>query len=460
MKKFIAKTTFVSLFCFLLAVLMLLSGCNSGSSATNIFESVKEANELQKYDFEMNIETEISGQTSAVKIEGTYNNAESMMASATITSGGMTLEISDIILDGDRVYLNVSNLLSLLGSSESLDGKDYIYFDISEMESIAGTSAVNMQDLGAYENLSKTITDKLYDVLEKATEGVEPAVLGKDGDKFTFEVNKDNITDYVSNIISVLSDEQDWILNTLPDELNNAGLSDFADMITDNKDDISDALENAVEKSKENPDTQITDNKDFEVSAYSSMTMEDRKIWNMGIFVSMNTSSNDDTNQSLSDLESGVYSFGRSVIIDLDMVISENTEDKPITKVDENNAINYMDYVSAVDNMYEVDEDAINQYMNIENGYYTLATLSMEDSSISPEDLADTGFDVSDYYINIKSMGIGEICLSGTTSELIFTDKEMLIDGEIVEYTYAEDTITIEHNGSVMAFTYNESFVQ
>ncbi len=351
MKGLFTKSISVAFLCMLLTVLMIFGGCsNGGSTATNFFESIKEASEVQKYDFEMDMEFKADTQTASVVVNGTYNSAESMMASATIKSGAMTLKIGEIILDGDRVYLDISDLLSTLGSADVLDGKDYIYIDMSELASLAemsGAEMPEMDDLSVYQDLSKTITYKLYDILEKAAEDVDPAVLGQDGAKFTFTINKDNMIDYIRNIVNVLADEQDWIFETLPEALDNAGLSDVADLISDNESDIADALEEAVETVKEDPDNPFGEDDEFEIIAYSEMLNEGGRIWNMGTEMTMSSSNT----ESLFTLN------GNGATLSLDMTISENSGDKPITEVDEDNAISYMTLMmSSMSSMYGSDD--------------------------------------------------------------------------------------------------------
>lgn len=167
MKKFIAKISSVSFLCILLTILMLFSGCNSGSSATNIFESVREATEVEKYDFEMNIEFESNQQTANIILEGTVNGPDSMMASATVKSSAMSLKIGDVIVDGDKMYLNVNDFLTLMGRADVLDGKEYVLFDTDELESFAEMTGAEMpsaENEKAMEDLSKLLTDKLYEV--------------------------------------------------------------------------------------------------------------------------------------------------------------------------------------------------------------------------------------------------------------------------------------------------------
>ena len=445
MKRLFTKSISLAFLCMLLTVLMIFSGCNSGSTATNFFESIQELDGVKKFDFEVDIETELNLQKTNVEINGTYNNENSMMATVTMTSGGVTIDFCDIVLDGDRVYLNISELLSTLGGDDVLGGKDYIYLDLKELASLAaitGTEMPNLSDLSAYTEARKTLTDKLYEILQKACEGVDPAILGKDGNKFTFTINEENIAGYISNIVGILVDEQDWIVSTLPELLEEAGLSDIADLIYDNESDIIDALESAKKDEKKDTENSLIDNEDFEISAYSELKTDGGRVWNMGMYFSMNSS------DLFGNLDN-VFISSNSIVCSVDTVITENAGDKEITKVDEDNAISIMDYVATVESKYDdMYSDTFNQNMNIENGYYT----------IEPEDFPDMNLEDSDYYINIKSMGIGEICLSGTTSELIFTDKEMLIDGELVEYTYVADTITITYDGTPMSFVYNENF--
>ena len=448
MKRLFTKSISLAFLCMLLTVLMIFSGCNSGSTATNFFESIQELDGVKKFDFEVDIETELNSQKTNVEINGTYNNENSMMATVTMTSGGVTIDFCDIVLDGDRVYLNISELLSTLGGDDVLGGKDYIYLDLKELASLAaitGTEMPNLSDLSAYTEARKTLTDKLYEILQKACEGVDPAILGKDGNKFTFTINEENIAGYINNIVGILVDEQDWIVSTLPELLEEAGLSDIADLIYDNESDIIDALESAKKDEKKDTENSLIDNKDFEISAYSELKTDGGRVWNMAMYFSMNSS---DLFGNLDNVDN-VFISSNSIVCSVDTVITENAGDKEITKVDEDNAISIMDYVATVESKYDdMYSDTFNQYMNIENGYYT----------IEPEDFPDMNLEDSDYYINIKSMGIGEICLSGTTSELIFTDKEMLIDGEPVEYTYVADTITITYDGTPMSFVYNENF--
>lgn len=367
MKRLFTKSISSALLCMLLTVLMLFSGCNSGSSATNIFESMKEASEVQKYDFEMDLEIESNNQTLTMEVDGTYNNEESMMASANITMGAMSLKIGEIILDGDRIYIDLSDLLSTFGSTDVLNGKEYIYIDMSELQSLAemsGTEMPDMEDLSASKELSDLVTDKIYEILEKAADGVEPAVLGQDGSKFTFTVNKENVIDYIRNVVNVVADEQDWIVSTLPEALENAGLSDLADMIYDNESEIIDALESTVESVAEDPTDPLSDDEDFEILAYSEMTNDGGRIWNIGIEITAVTSASDDLDKNLSDLESGLYSLaGNSTTISLDTIITENSADKEITEVDEDNAISYMELMmSSMSSMYGSDDSTEDLY--------------------------------------------------------------------------------------------------
>ena len=204
-------------------------------------------------------------------------------------------------------------------------------------------------------------------------------------------------------------------------------------------------MESAKKDEKKDTENSLIDNEDFEISAYSELKTDGGRVWNMGMYFSMNSS---DLFGNLDNVDN-VFISSNSIVCSVDTVITEYAGDKEITKVDEDNAISIMDYVATVESKYDdMYSDTFNQNKYIENGYYT----------IEPEDFPDMNLEDSDYYINIKSMGIGEICLSGTTSELIFTDKEMLIDGELVEYTYVADTITITYDGTPMSFVYNENF--
>ena len=165
MKRLFTKSISLAFLCMLLTVLMIFSGCNSGSTATNFFESIQELDGVKKFDFEVDIETELNSQKTNVEINGTYNNENSMMATVTMTSGGVTIDFCDIVLDGDRVYLNISELLSTLGGDDVLGGKDYIYLDLKELASLAaitGTEMPNLSDLSAYTEARKTL-EKFFD---------------------------------------------------------------------------------------------------------------------------------------------------------------------------------------------------------------------------------------------------------------------------------------------------------
>lgn len=334
MKRLFTKSISLAFLCMLLTVLMIFSGCNSGSTATNFFESIQEINEVKKYDFEMDINFGSGTQTAAIEIDGTYNNVDSMMATAEIKSGAMTIKLGEIIVDGDRFYLDISELLSTVGYADILNGKQYIYIDMDELSSLAalsGTEMPDMTDLGIYQEIGKIITSKLYEILGKAAEEVEPEILGKDGNKFTLTINEDNIIDYIRNVVYVLNDEQEWIVTTLPELLEDAGLSDVADLIYDNESDIIDGLESASEEVKEDPtDTSVFDG--FEFSAYSEMTIDGGRVWDIGMEITAVGSGVD-----------GLFTLnGDSADVSVNTIVTENAGDKPITEVDEDDAISFM----------------------------------------------------------------------------------------------------------------------
>lgn len=343
MKRIFTKSISVALMCMLLTVMMIFSGCNSGSSATNFFQSAKEATDVKMFDFEVEIDAESDGQDATIAFSGTYNSPESMSMSASVSSNGMTIDIGEVILDGSRLYIDLSTISSLAsmagGSTADLfDGKSYLYFDIEEIASLAEMSGAEMpfevDDLGAYQGLVDVVTDKILEVLEKAAVETEPAVLSQDGGKFTLTINDDNIVDFVRNLVDVIADEEDWILETLPAECEKVGLDIVAEAIYDSEDDISDAIAEMVEGAEEDPGESFEEI-EFELVAYSEMINQGGRSWNFGI-------------------EFEGEANGTDASMGIDMTIKENAGIKPITKVDENDAISYMDLMmSSMSSYYD-----------------------------------------------------------------------------------------------------------
>ena len=359
MKRLFTKSISLAFLCMLLTVLMIFSGCNSGSKATNFFESIQELQDVQKYDFEVDVNFKSGTQSAVIEIDGTYNNEKSMMATATVKSGAMTIKLGEIIFDGNRIYIDIKELLSTMGSSAILDGKDYIYIDLKELTSLAAMSGAEMPDLtdlSAYTEASKTITNKLYEILGEAAKDVKPEILGKDGNKFTLTINEENFVDYIRNIVYVLVDEQDWIVSTLPELLEDAGLSEVADLIYDNESDIIDALETAAEEVKEDPEISFSADEGFEISAYSEMTTDGGRAWDIGMEISM-----------MSPEVDGLFTLnGNSADLSFNTTITENAGDKPITEVDEDNAISFMTVMmSSMSSMPSTDDSTDDLYSSL-----------------------------------------------------------------------------------------------
>lgn len=94
----------------------------------------------------------------------------------------------------------------------------------------------------------------------------------------------------------------------------------------------------------------------------------------------------------------------------------------------------------------------------LKTGYYTISEMSSDGMTLTGDQLESYGYDVSSIYIKIDGDGKGEISLVGDVSELTYTDKEMIVDEDPAEYTYENDTITIEQDGATMKFKYDPNF--
>lgn len=156
--------------------------------------------------------------------------------------------------------------------------------------------------------------------------------------------------EYIRSVVNVAADEQDWLFNTLPEALEDAGLSEFADMITDNESTIADALDNAVETVKEDPKNPLGDDDEFEINAYSEMLTEGGRSWNMGVEINM----------AFSGEKNIITLNGNGAILRLNTTITENAGDKPITEVDEDDTIGIVEVITNITSSMQDTEDVMN----------------------------------------------------------------------------------------------------
>ncbi len=446
MKKFITKTISVSFLCILLAVLMLFSGCNSGSSASNFFQSIKEATNLQKYDFEMSIETEVAGSKNTVEIEGIHESADVMSVSITTSSEGSTLDLGELIFRDNRIYIDISGLANQSDyMADIFEGKDYVYIDFNDyLDTVENSGVVNessMEIISGMDSFSGCLgildifLDHVYDILDKAAQGVDPAVLSKDGSKHTLTITDENIGDYLENILNVLADDEDWFATTLPAELEKIGLNDLAEYIRENQEFDADSIIDLIDEFPES-----LEDPDLELTAYSEFKSEGNRTWDFVVEFNDKLGSND-------------------IAVNLECTITEN-DSASVVEIDEDDAESYFDVLNESLSSYSTSSGLLNVLGGniMTPGYYSISEMSMEGMTFTAEDLEAMGIDPSTVYIKIEGAGIGEICIYGEIEELSYTDTQMTVDGDPANYTYSNGVITIEQDGAKMSFEYDADF--
>lgn len=344
MSKKLTKTAISGVLCGLLTVIILFSGC----AKITFLHSIKMGMEIEKCDFSATLSVTASplsgtglgtssneSQEIKVILSGTVNNPESMFVDVTAESAGTSQKLTTIILNDDKIYVDISQIsqmMSAFGStSDPYEGKKYISADINELtdqmtEDRGFSVEYDAESVAAINSLFL----KICDVVELAATNVDPAVLGQDGDKFTFNLSNDNIESFLHNLAAVLETQKDQLISAFTDDLKVLSDKNNDETIEQSKEEISEAYDEVVDELKSFTKDNLNGSV-FDVTSYSQLTTKEARVWDFGISGSAKGSDEYSTNLD--------FSF--------DINITENKEDKELPTVSADETIDYNELMNS-----------------------------------------------------------------------------------------------------------------
>lgn len=325
MKRLFKKSILAPIFCAILALVILFSGCGR----ITFLQSLKSGLEIQKQDFETVFSFEApmsygvvnSTFSMDIKLSGTANGPGSSKMSVEYKNS--TSEeyqpVTDIILKDGKVYLNLKDLYvnMLSGMYSNTDAADQIAKQFGDKKYISSDIKQTVQDsmdvsfeYNAQTNLAfLSLINKVLDVVEESADHVDPVVLGQDGNKYTFTLSDENIEQFVQKLGTALERNKDELYNVFYTALEKSSETDAASALKENKEKIDENFDNTVKSLKDftyNNDTK------FHFVASSELQNAGGKQWNL-------------------DVSGDVTVNNQTISISASHTVKENTADKEIS---------------------------------------------------------------------------------------------------------------------------------
>lgn len=285
----------------LVMVMTVLAGCGDKKAENSSF--FKEAAKMQEIktgtadmEFSFNAKgTDVSKDKEIPKqLKNGNNVALKLKMQTTVESGtkqavkisaqyGVTeyAEVTTIIIDGSKLYVNVGSLVDFIKSIDKNIGKQaetalgqlgagrYISLDLKQ---VCQALSVEIPDMSKSAEELQKLTVKVMENLDKSFADIQ----GKDGDDYTLTVNSDNADKVVADLVKFCEDGllkevyaalMDWYVNIFGDDTEMG--KQFAEM----KKDSTAQLDEAVKDVKDNKDNMVSTLKDAKVNVTAKLNI-------------------------------------------------------------------------------------------------------------------------------------------------------------------------------------------
>lgn len=230
---------------------MAVAGCSKSSgsksagnkSADTMFGLMKEAQALEKKTVEVSAEINTNGVKASVTLNG-KSNGKATSVGATVTYGGVTFSLDDVIVFTDDVlYINAGLILEQIKPFINTAGEKAA----SVVEALGDLGWVSFEAKGLFATSS---CDEVYDIFDKAFD----SIIKKAGNKFTISLSsKDDIQAVVDATAKMLKENKDTFVKIMTDAYDKV---DVKDIIENTVDELVDKLASASGKDVSDEDKQ------------------------------------------------------------------------------------------------------------------------------------------------------------------------------------------------------------
>jgi len=222
------KKLTVVLFCFALLI-PLISGCGI-DPVDAYYNTVEEMTKIQeqKFSFSFDVESDSLsqfGSSITLTMDGAVSvKNKQMTATMTLTTASpkMTVELTDIIFDNSKLYINMETLFSAIFTlpgmestenpadylDEYMGGNKYLYIDYADL-------ALPIWD---YNNQSNhVLLQRPLDVIDNAIKSANPPIITADGNAYIMEMNGEFIRTLLFTLINDLEENLDTYTDNILD---------------------------------------------------------------------------------------------------------------------------------------------------------------------------------------------------------------------------------------------------
>ena len=278
------------IFAMLLSVMLVFSLAGCGKKDTkdkNVFTEISEMSDITKgkSDIEASIKVNdkqdtlksvLNTDTIKVKISSYAKDEKTMSTEVQADIGSGYQSVTDVVLKGNVMYVNTSKIIKFIFPLlENYAGKDTLKgLTADQVNLLIGSDYISfteddLKELSESTDKAKVDTDEMLKLSQKyqkvfaaaasvANDKVIPKinevkdVLGKDGDNYTFTLNKDNAEALIKKITEILNDNGSDILNSFLDKIKDSlgEKDDLYKSIADKKSDIESKMKNLAKSLK------------------------------------------------------------------------------------------------------------------------------------------------------------------------------------------------------------------
>lgn len=208
-----------------------------------MFGLMKEAQALEKKTVEVSAEINTNGVKASVTLNG-KSDGKATSVGATVTYGGVTFSLDDVIVFTDDVlYINAGLILEQIKPFINTAGEKAA----SVVEALGDLGWVSFEAKGLFATSS---CDEVYDIFDKAFD----SIIKKAGNKFTISLSsKDDIQAVVDATAKMLKENKDTFVKIMTDAYDKV---DVKDIIENTVDELVDKLASASGKDVSDEDKQ------------------------------------------------------------------------------------------------------------------------------------------------------------------------------------------------------------
>lgn len=296
------KKKLLALVLVLTMVVGVLSACGS-KKQVSYWDAAQELQEIKtgSFSMEMNIKSDLSEditQTVGASLNDIYVKMDGVIESSVdpyklsmniqykLAESDDYTKVTDVIFDEDALYINVTALREMLqGLNNAMismyagvltSEEDYIKITMEDLEYLTSLSgeSVDTSELVLTENTQKyseILVDKLFTILEKSVEGVEPAITSEKKGTYSFKLNNENLVPFLTNLKTVIENDGQTLYNEYIDDISKleGDNQEYIDALNEGKESLvptlTESLSSAITEIQEAKDATYNLGYDFSI---------------------------------------------------------------------------------------------------------------------------------------------------------------------------------------------------